>query len=924
MPTLTLTPTRTIPGTAGAALLLLSLSWLGTVRAAGAEAEDVLRYNRDVRPILAEACFRCHGPGEKKAGLRLDVPDAALATTASGIVPIVPGDPEASEIIRRIESDDDGELMPPPKARKPLTPEQKRLLRRWVASGARSQRHWAFEPPIKEAVPELAGPRPRPQVNNPIDAFLADRLRREGLTNAPEADRATLIRRVAFALTGLPPKLAEVDTYLADASPRAYENLVERYLASPRYGEEMARSWLDVARYADTHGLHLDNERQMWPYRDWVVQAFNANMPFDQFTIEQLAGDLLPAPTRPQLVATGFNRCNVTTSEGGSIEVEWTFRNAVDRASTMAEAWLGLTAGCAVCHDHKYDPITQKEFYSLYAFFYSAAGPSLDGNKLRHEPFLKLSTPGEDTRLADLNRQIAATRDQIASRTESLAYRDPADADADAEEDEADEPTPTADPAPVADADADTDPDTDPALTTPRPRPRANVPGHSFQAWLKQGGAPEVKEAPAEIKALLNQLKRGKQKPTAPAEATLRDYYLQHVCIDTKERFQPLVQQLAELTKQHDALDASVPSTFIFREMDRPRDAFVMLRGQYDRPGEAVAPGTPAVLPPLRLADPTRRATRLDLAHWLVAPEHPLTARVAVNRFWQQFFGTGLVKTSFDFGTQGEPPSHPELLDWLAVNFREGGWDVKALVRQIVTSAAFRQAARITPEVLKRDPDNRLYARGPRFRLDAEQIRDNALFVAGLIDLTIGGKGVKPYQPPNIWEPVAYVNSNTRYYQQDRGPALYRRSLYTFLKRTAPAPFLANFDVPSREAFCTRRERSNTPLQALQLMNDVQHVEAARGLAVRMLAEGGRSPVERLGFGVRVVLARPPADDELAILQAQLQSHLERFEHDPEAARQLGKAGDSPPTPGLPETELAAYTLVANTLLNLDETITRN
>jgi hypothetical protein len=856
----------------GAALGLAA--WLA-VAGLPACAGDDIRYNRDIRPILADTCFRCHGPGQKKAGLRLDRRDAALAEAESGAVPIVPGRPDESELVRRIFADDPDEVMPPPSSKKRLTREQRERLRRWVASGAEYEKHWALQAPEKAAVPKVEGPGLR--VVNPIDAFVADRLRREGLVMAPEADRETLIRRVAFALTGLPPTPQEVDTFLGDSSSRAYENMVERYLFSPRFGEEMARPWLDVARYADTHGLHLDNERSMWPYRDWVVRAFNDNLPFDRFTVMQVAGDLLPNPTTDDLIATGFNRCNVTTGEGGSIESEWVFRNAVDRTTTMAEAWMGLTVGCAVCHDHKFDPLSTEEFYSLSAFFYSAAGPALDGNVLLHEPTIKLPTPAQGAKLADLDRRLTEARRAVDRAFAALTYTDPEASGAD--------------------------------------------PSASFRAWLDKK-APWAGEPPAEVKPLLDKLLAGKLAPEDRAK--LREPYLKYVCASTAPVFKPLLEAVAALTKERADLDAAIPSTYVFKEEKTPRQAFVMVRGQYDKPGKKVEPGTPAVLPPLRKAEPNGRATRLDLARWLVAPEHPLTARVAVNRVWQQMFGTGQVKTSYDFGTQGELPSHPELLDWLAVTFREGGWDVKGLVRLLVTSATFRQSSRVAPDLLRRDPDNRLYARGPRYRLDAEQVRDNALFVSGLIDLTMGGRGVRPYQPPNIWEPVAFTGSNTRFYRADTGPALYRRSLYVFLKRTAPPPFLANFDAPARETFCARRERGNTPLQALQLMNDVQHVEAARALASRMMAESGPAPQDRIAWGFRVVLARRPELDELAALADELQAHLSRFAQDPASARRLVTVGDSKPRPGLPEPELAAYTLVANTLLNLDETLTRN
>lgn len=843
--------------------------------------EDPLKYNRDIRPILSETCFRCHGPGVQKADLRLDIAESATNKAKSGSIAIVPGKPDESALIERIHSDDSTQIMPPPSTKKTLEPAQKALLKRWIAEGAKYEKHWSFEPPVKVAPPQVPGYR----INNPIDSFLADRLKREGLTMSDEADRPTLIRRVSFTLTGLPPTPQDVDMYLGDSSSRAYENMVERYLHSPRYGEEMARHWLDVARYADTHGLHLDNERQMWLYRDWVVGAFNDNQPFDKFSIEQIAGDLLPNPTPQQLVATGFNRCNVTTGEGGSIDQEWYFRNAVDRAGTVAETWMGLTAACAVCHNHKFDPISQEDFYAFYSFFYQAAGPALDSNALLHEPFVKVPKPDEKKRLEDLTREITETRTNVDKAFAALTYFDPYD-------------LPTIDP------------------IEPRGKP-LDDPAHSFRIWLKDG-----KDAPAEIAPLLDQSR--KAKPSAADLERLRVFYLQRICATTSAPFIPQLDRLAVLEKQRAALDGAIPGSFVFKDIDTPREAFVMMRGQYDKPGKKVEPNTPASLPPLKKAKPDGRATRLDLANWLMAPEHPLTSRVAVNRFWQQVFGVGLVKTSFDFGTQGETPSHPELLDYLAISFRESGWDVKQLMRTLLTSAAFRQSTRVTPELLQKDHENRLYARGPRFRLDAEQIRDNSLAVSGLMNLQMGGRGVRPYQPPNIWEPVAFTGSNTQNYQADKGSSLYRRSLYTFLKRTAPPPFMANFDAPSREFFCARRERSNTPLQALQLMNDVQQFEAARSLAQRMMLEGGSSTKDRIAFAWRVVLARQADPEELAALEAQWNAEIARFLSDPDSAAKLVHSGDSPVKPGLSEPEMAAYAMVANTLLNLDETVTRN
>jgi mono/diheme cytochrome c family protein len=1017
--------------------------FLTAVSAANAAVPDKVSFNQHIRPILSDKCFSCHGldASHRKGDLRLDTPEGAFADN-EGARAIVPGKPEASEAWKRILSTDEEEVMPPPKAHKTLSETERATIKRWIEQGANYQKHWSFEAPVK------------PVGASSIDSIIAARLERDGLKMAPQADKETLIRRVAFALTGLPPSVAELDAFLVDAAPDAYEKMVERYLASPRYGEEMGRHWLDVARYADTHGLHLDNERQMWAYRDWVVNAFNDNQRFDQFTIDQLAGDQLPNPTQKQLVATGFNRCNVTTGEGGAIESEFTFRYAVERASTTATTWMGLTAGCAQCHDHKFDPLTQKEFYQLYSFFHSAADPAMDGNALLTAPTMKISTADSEKRLAELNTKIAEKEKALEAAAAKLTYTDPAKV----------QPTPIAKHAEnlwfddefppgakvqssghplklrtkeqgaqvfsgkvaikrsgdgmvqdfftegsaplVIPQDAKLfahvfiDPANPPKMvmlqfnrngswdqravwgdqtatdwgkagTKERfnagPLPEkgkwtrleidaekvglkagdsiagfaltqfaglvywdkigvagkfdpASDPSRSFLAWWKSNVGKDVKDLPKELAKVL---KAGPdKKPAAADEKKLRDFYLLTVCADTKPALAPFAGEVAAAKTQRDEIDKTLPSTFIFRDMEKPRDSFVMMRGVYDKPGDKVVPATPAFLPPLQKQ--AERATRLDLAKWLVSPEHPLTARVTVNRFWQQFFGWGLVKSSGDFGSQGLPPTHPELLDWLAVSFRESGWDVKALVRKMVTSATFRQASKASPELVQRDPENLLLARGTRIRLDAEQVRDNALFVSGLLNTEMGGKGVRPYQPANIWEPVGYSDSNTRYYKADKGSGLYRRTIYTFFKRTAPPPYMANFDAPNREQSCTMRERSNTPMQALQLMNDTQHVEAARALAQRMLTEGGTEPTARITFAFRTVLSRKPEPSEMAILQRQLAGHLVRYQQDAESAKKLIGVGDSKADAKLDTAQLAAHTLVASTVMNLDETVSRN
>jgi hypothetical protein len=813
----------------------------------------------------------------------------------------------------------------------------------------------------------------------------------------------------------------------------------------------MARHWLDVARYADTHGLHLDNERLMWKYRDWVVKAFNDNLPFDKFAVWQLAGDLLPNPTNDQLAATGFNRCNVTTGEGGSINAEWLYRNAVDRTSTATQAFLGLTAGCAVCHDHKFDPISQKEYYSLYAFFYSSSDPALDNNVNTTGPFVKLPTPAQKAALEAAAKGEAAARYKLEEAAARADYTDPATVGGavrvpvfDVLFDDAFPPGSVnrntsrnaadwvADPAfgaksgrrvlrqantffhqdsiefrgrsftaPVSGhfeawvrPDAHEPPTAialqfnggkkvwwgkEPAADSPYgatgslgtrlgdlPKPgewtklqvstdalglkegqalssltlqeyggvvfwdRATIRGNatlatdprfSFRAWWKSLGGKATPELPSELRAVAAAGPGGRYSPSDASQ--LLAYYLAFVARPATDE---LVLAQAEWDKAraaHQLAADAIPGTMVFGDLPVPRDSYVMLRGQYDKKGEKVKPGTPAILPPLKLDDPDRRANRLDLAKWIVSTENPLTARVAVNRLWQQFFGTGIVKTSADFGTQGELPSHPELLDWLASEYRSH-WDTKKLVKLIVMSEAFRRDAAQPAEARTRDPENRLLSRGPRFRLDAEQLRDNALFVSGLMNHQMGGRGVNVYQPPNIWEPIGYGDSNTRYYLQDHGEALYRRSLYVFIKRTAPAPFLVNFDATNREQLCAARDRTNTPLQALQLMNDVQHFEAARALAERVLAEGGKTTAERITFLYRTVLSRKPDADELRLVAGALTKQRELFAADPAAAKKVVHAGESKPRGVAGDVEVAAWTMIANLVLNLDEVVTRN
>jgi cytochrome c553 len=1010
---------------------------MGAGAAARADDERV-QFNRDVRPILADACFHCHGPDAKtrKADVRLD--DERAATEGDHAV-IAPGKPDESELIARILSTDEAEVMPPPETNKKLTDEQKEILRRWIAQGAGYQKHWSFEAITEPSVP--AGGQTQQQ---PIDAFLEQRITAAGLTAQPAAGRETQIRRVAFTLTGLPPSLEEIEAFLGDTSERAYESMVERYLASPRYGEEMARHWLDVARYADTHGLHLDNERQMWLYRDWVVSAFNRNQPFDQFTLWQVAGDQLPSPTPEQLVATGFNRCNVTTSEGGALDAEFAYRYAVERTTAVAQAWLGLTAGCAVCHDHKYDPISSKEFYSMYAFFNNAADPAMDGNINTTPPFYKAPTPTQQAILDAAGKVERESRGWLDVVAAQMSYTDPAVGDSPGPQPVRDElldetlplggsgrsssrnavewiqdapfGTPSGRRAlrqaqaahyddsiqfglrpvivpqqavlevwvrvdrletpqkiglslhgagslewtrveggmarggatvpeikagewtqlKIPAADLNLQPGArlngislsqnggiacwDGIALTGQADP-ATDPRTSFSAWRKLQAKNVPPETPNELHGLFRD--EGGPALTEDEQRRLRAFYLAMVARPQDPALQAARTAWETARTARVVTEESAAGTFIYNDSATPRESFVMLRGAYDKPGEKVEPDVPAILPPIRREDPSRRLNRADLAQWLVAPENPLTARVTVNRFWQQVFGTGLVKTSFDFGSQGTPPSHPELLDWLAWQFRASGWDVKALMKQMLMSEAFRRSSQNTPAIQLADPANRLYARGLRVRLDAEQLRDNVLYVSGLMQTKIGGRGVNPYQPPNIWEPVGYQDSNTRFYLQDHGEDLYRRSLYVFLKRTAPPPFMSNFDAPNREQVCTARERSNTPLQALQLMNDVQHFEAARALAERVLAEGG-STEDRLQRLYRIVLSRRPQSGELEQLRKALDAQHALYQAEPTLAAEAVRVGESAPRQVADEVTTAAWTLVANLVLNLDETVNRN
>jgi len=764
-----------------------------------AAAREPLLFNRDVRPILADKCWHCHGPdvGARQADLRLDQEDAAHAERDGRRI-IHSGRPAESELIRRITATNRDERMPPVDQERQLTAAEIELLRRWIEEGGSYQPHWALIPQQRPPLPEVWG---LGWARNPIDYFVLERLEAEGLQPAPPATRETLLRRVTLDLTGLPPTPSEVEAFLNDDAPHAYERTVDRLLQSPAYGERMALVWLDAARFADSGGYQGDILRSMWLWRDGVIAACNQGQPFDQFTIEQLAGDLLPDPTQDQLIATGFNRNHRINDEDGIIHEEFRVEYVVDRVETTSTVWMGLTLGCARCHDHKYDPISQREFYQFFAYFNSINESGRGhGNA---PPLLHLMSPQLERRLADTDAQLEALRQRL------------------------------------------------------------------HQA-----------------------------KTPSDAERT------------------ELTQALEDLQKQRAALLNEAPTTMVMEELAAPRETFVLVRGAYNQPSEKVAPGTPVALGPA----PAGPGNRLGLARWLLNPEHPLTARVAVNRYWQMYFGAGLVDTPEDFGSQGSLPSHPALLDWLATEFVRSGWDVKAMQRLIVTSATYQQAARVSPELLARDPANRLLARGPRFRLPAETIRDQALAASGLLVLRLGGPSVRPYQPEGLWSELVSASLD---YEQAQGADLYRRSLYTFIRRTISPPAMAALDAPNREICTVRRPRTNTPLQALNQMNDPTYVEAARHLAARALREGGADEASRLAWAFRLVLARKPQADELATLRASYAHYRTRFQRDPESAQKLLSVGASGAMADLEVADHAAGTAVAMLILNLDEAVTK-
>ena len=1020
-----------------------------------------VQFARDIAPILSDTCYQCHGPdaAQREAKLRLDTRSGLFETREKQQI-VAPGNRQASHLWNRITAKDVDERMPPADSGKSLTREQVELIGRWIEQGADWQGHWSFVKPRRPALPVT---RDRQWGHNAIDRFVLARLEKENMRPAPEAERATLIRRVTLDLTGLPPTRNEVQVFLADQSPGAYEQVVDRLLASSEYGQRMAVQWLDAARYADTSGYQTDGERFMWRWRDWVIAAYNQGMPFDQFTIEQLAGDLLPQATIRQRIATGFHRNHRANSEGGIVFEEFLVEYAADRVETTATVWLGLTMTCARCHDHKYDPFTQRDYYQLMAYFNNVPEQGRVMKFGNSVPVMRAPTAFDQRALATVGKQLKRVEAKLqASRPvaqraqrrweksnlppaldgaieEDLAVYLPLDGNSD-DRQESTVKSVTVPAGDLAYQDAsrglglaldgkrflevrdfphltgrdkfsftlwvsaadDTggtllslmdDGDSrdkglslfvekgrlhvnygprwlDDALRVQAQQPLVagrwyhvamTYDGSHKAAGLKlyvdgqlqplqvgldvftgtfeteyplrlgsRGIAPHFRGQLDEVRFYRRELSgreiqvvsvtetvaeiAGLQpaRRTAAQVEKINEYFLRHV--SPPEIRQAYLQQL-KLQRQQRTIQEAVPTIMVMREGLKPRDTFILIRGQYDRPAEQVKQGVPAILPPLAAG---AAANRLGLARWLVDGSNPLTARVAMNRYWTIYFGRGLVKTPEDYGSQGDRPTHPGLLNWLAAEFVDRDWDVKAMQRLIVTSATYRQSSQLSEQSLRDDPTNRLLARAPRFRLPAEVIRDQALAVSGLLDRRLGGPSVRPYQPAGLWKEIA-----SDQYEQDHGSRLYRRSMYTFWKRTVPPPTMTTFDATSRESCVMYRSQTNTPLQALALLNDVTYVEAARGLATRMMVEGGAVPGQRLQWAFQVVLARVPSEAEQAVLLARFRKVLGYYgEHEKEAT-QLISVGESTVPKGLDRAELAAYTVLASLLLNLDETVMR-
>ena len=997
-------------------ILLNSLTETLTVtklNAAEVSKNLVINFNSDIRPILANNCYACHGPDQEKrmAGLRLDNEKAAKSTLRSGHVAVAEKDIGKSSLISRITAKDDAIRMPPAYSGNQLTQKQILLLTEWIRQGANWETHWAYLSPIKPSLPKIKN---KNWIKNNIDNFVLARLEKEGIKPSPKADKRTLIRRLSFDLRGLPPTLLEVEKFLSDKSPDAYSNLIDQFMDSPLYGERMAMNWLDLARYADSDGYHTDNPRSMWKYRDWVIDAFNNKKRFDEFTVEQLAGDLLIKPTIDQKIATAFNRNGMTSTEGGADAREYLSKYVIDRVNTTATVWLGSTVACAECHDHKFDPFTQEEFYQFYDFFHQIPEKGLDADPA--PPYMRLPSIEQSTKVNQLETEIRDLESQKKAFLE-MTHDGLEDAQALWEHklidryknnqglekqqwwtigpflsNSGDQAFHTAFP-----------PEKEISLSgvyedgklswSERPgwedgknhgllgKKAATylyrkiltkssrkitffIGGNSpfsdgLKIWLNgknilnkpvKGCEPaEPIELPVKLTAGLNQLlikvvnygggygfyfsteipqgnKELKQvkvafkKPllerSGSEKVALRNYFREnHV-----KRIKILNKQLTKLRNDKDLIEKKIPTIRIMEDMEFQRPTHVLIRGDYRNLGKKVSAGVPQFLPTL---PKVKKVNRLDLAKWLVDSNHPLVGRVTVNRLWQLYFGTGLVKTSNEFGTQGELPSHPKLLDWLAREFVDGGWNIQDIQKKILTSATYQQTSRYRSELLGKDPENRLLAKGPRLRLSAEIIRDNALSISGLLDRNrpTGGPSVFPYQPTGLWENKAFYCRAL--YEQSQGPDLYRRSLYTFWKRSVPNPVLMTFDAPDREVCTVKRERTVTPLQAFVTLNEITYVEASRVFAERILSKAGPTFNERIQYAYQVALARLPSSTEKKIIKRTYQKILKNYQGDRKMALSLVNIGQSPRTEELDLMQHAAWTGVASMILNLDETMTK-
>jgi len=855
------------------AFLLAAALTSGWALAAEPPLPAKIEFNRDVRPILSDTCFKCHGfdPKHREGGRRFDTREGALAEI-DGVRAMVPGKLAESDAHLRLHSTDKDELMPPPKSGKKLTARQIAILDKWIEQGAEYQEHWAYIPPVRLAVPKVQNSGQ--PVRNPIDAFVQARLPEQGLKPSPEADSRTLLRRLSLDLVGLPPKPEEVEAFVDQSHgttepDQTYGKVVNTLLASPHYGERMAIPWLDVVRYADTIGYHSDTPRNVWPYRDYVIRAFNENKPFDRFTVEQIAGDLLPNSTQEQKVGSAFNRLLLSTEEGGAQAKDYEARMLTDRVRAIGTVWLGHTIGCAQCHDHKYDPVTTRDFYALGAFFADIKEASIG----KREDGMLVVTAEQEKQLAKLDAAQTEAKKKLVAVTPQL--------DAAQQQWEAD----------VREYE----------VTLPELREDAKA------TDAEKAAARKAQDA----------LKKEPKDRAAKDKEALKDYFRGKATV----LFRKELDTVATAQRERDAFYNPLAKCLVSVRSETPRTVRILPRGNWmDESGELVQPALLHFLPQPNFEE-GRKLTRLDLGEWLVARDNPLTARVFVNRLWKQFFGVGLSKVLDDFGAQGEPPVHPALLDWLAVEFMDSGWDVKHMVRLIVTSHTYRQVSAAPKDLLARDPENRELARQSRFRLDAELVRDNALRIAGLLVPKIGGPSAKPYQPGGYWE---NLNFPVREWQNDTNENQWRRGLYTWWQRSYLQPSLMAFDAPSREECAAERVRSNIPQQALALLNDPTYVEAARAFATRIVKEGGTEPEERILWAWRQALGRPPRADEMQVTKALLEKHLVLFTNDVSAAEKLIKTGISPVADGAGASELAAWTTVARVILNLHETITRS